>query len=88
MATVINCFDILGIDAYVVNIEVDTIFGQPSVSIVGLGDASVKESKERLEAAINFLEDSNQYNNIEVSRDNSLSRNFRSPHHNASMNSF
>jgi|SRR5665647_1438515 len=52
MAAVVNCFAISGIDAYVVKIETDTIYGQPSVSIVGLGDASVKEAKERLEAAI------------------------------------
>lgn len=53
MASVINSFAISGIDAYVVNIETDTIYGQPTVSIVGLGDAAVKESRERLEAAIN-----------------------------------
>ncbi|MBC2581955.1 YifB family Mg chelatase-like AAA ATPase [Clostridium sp. DJ247] len=53
MASVINSFAIAGIDAYVVNIETDTIYGQPSVSIVGLGDAAVKEARERLEAAIN-----------------------------------
>lgn len=53
MASVVNSFAISGIDAYVVNIETDTIYGQPSVSIVGLGDAAIKESRERLEAAIN-----------------------------------
>lgn len=52
MASVVNSFAISGIDAYVVKIETDTIYGQPSVSIVGLGDASVKEAKERLEASI------------------------------------
>lgn len=53
MASVVKSFAILGIDAYVVNIESDTIYGQPSVSIVGLGDAVVKEARQRLEAAIN-----------------------------------
>lgn len=53
MVSVINSFAISGIEAYVVNIETDTIYGQPSVSIVGLGDAAVKEARERLEAAIN-----------------------------------
>lgn len=53
MASVVNSFAIGGIDGYVVKIETDTIYGQPSVSIVGLGDAAVKEAKERLEAAIN-----------------------------------
>ena len=37
MAEVVNCFAISGIDAYVVNIETDTIYGKPSVSIVGPG---------------------------------------------------
>lgn len=52
MASVVNSFAISGIDGYVVRIETDTIYGQPSVNIVGLGDTSVKESRERLEAAI------------------------------------
>lgn len=52
MASVVNSFGILGIDGYVVTIEVDTIFGQPCVSIVGLGDTAVKEARERLEAAV------------------------------------
>ena len=52
MATIINSFSLLGIHAYLVNIEVDTLYGQPSLSIVGLGDQAVKEARERLEAAI------------------------------------
>lgn len=52
MASVVNSFAIAGIDGYVVKIETDTIYGQPSVSIVGLGDTAVKEARERLEAAI------------------------------------
>ena len=52
MATVINSFSILGIHAHLVNIEVDTLYGQPSVCIVGLADQAVKESRERLDTAI------------------------------------
>lgn len=52
MATIVNSFSLLGIHAYLVNIEVDTLYGQPSLSIVGLGDQAVKEARERLEAAI------------------------------------
>lgn len=52
MASIVNSFGIIGIDGYLVKIEVDTIYGQPSVFIVGMGDRSIKESKERLEAAI------------------------------------
>lgn len=52
MASVINSFAISGIDSFLVEIESDTIYGKPSVSIVGLGDTAIKESRERLEAAI------------------------------------
>jgi len=52
MATVVNSFSITGIDAYVVKIEIDILYGKPYVSIVGMGDTAIKESKERLEAAI------------------------------------
>jgi magnesium chelatase family protein len=52
MAAVVNSFALGGVDGYVVKIETDTIYGKPTVSIVGLGDASVKEAKKRLEAAI------------------------------------
>ncbi len=52
MASVVNSFSLAGIDAYTVKIETDTIYGQPSINIVGLGDTTVKEAKERLEASI------------------------------------
>ncbi len=50
LAVVINSIAIKGVDGYVVKIEVDTKYGQPLVAIIGLGDTSVKEAKERLEA--------------------------------------
>lgn len=37
---------------YVVEVEVDLIYGQPSVTIVGLGDMAIKEARERLQAAM------------------------------------
>lgn len=43
---------VLGIDAYQVHVEVDVSNGLPSMSIVGLPDAAVNESKERVRAAI------------------------------------
>lgn len=52
MASVVKSFGISGIDGYLVNIETDTIYGQPCVCIVGMGDRAVKESRDRLEAAI------------------------------------
>ena len=44
---------LVGIEAYVVEVEVDINFGLPSFTTVGLPEASVKESKERVKAAIN-----------------------------------
>lgn len=53
MAEVINCFGIRGIDGYLVKVEVDTVYGKPLVSIVGMADMSIKESRERIESSIN-----------------------------------
>jgi magnesium chelatase family protein len=43
---------ILGIDAYVVEVEVDIVQGLPVFATVGLPDGAVKESKERVKSAI------------------------------------
>jgi len=43
---------VLGLDAYPVEVEVDIANGLPAFSIVGLPDAAVKESKERVQAAL------------------------------------
>ena len=45
-------FGILGIDAYPIEVEIDATRGLPSLSIVGLADVVIKESKERVRAAI------------------------------------
>ncbi|MDA3799261.1 MAG: YifB family Mg chelatase-like AAA ATPase [Kiritimatiellae bacterium] len=42
----------LGVDAYRVEIEVDCGSGEPKVIVVGLPDAAVKESKERVVTAV------------------------------------
>ena len=44
---------VIGIDAYLVEVEVDITQGLPTFTTVGLPEASVKESKERVRAAIN-----------------------------------
>ncbi len=44
---------VIGIDAYLVEVEVDISPGLPSFTTVGLPEASVKESKERVKSAIN-----------------------------------
>jgi len=43
---------IIGIDAYIVEVEVDISQGLPSFSTVGLPEGAVRESKERVKASI------------------------------------
>ena len=48
---VVSCA-VVGIEGYIVNVEVDLSSGIPGFEIVGLPDSAVKESKERVKAAI------------------------------------
>ncbi|HTM27438.1 MAG TPA: YifB family Mg chelatase-like AAA ATPase [Vicinamibacterales bacterium] len=43
---------VFGIDASTVNIEVDVSYGLPAFTMVGLPDASVRESRDRIRSAI------------------------------------
>lgn len=43
---------VIGIDAFLVEVEVDITSGLPTFTTVGLPEASVKESKERVKSAI------------------------------------
>lgn len=43
---------LIGLEGYLVNIEIDVSAGIPCWDIVGLPDASVKEAKERVRTAI------------------------------------
>lgn len=43
---------VLGLDGVVVEVEVDTSPGLPKIIIVGLPDAAVQESRERVQSAI------------------------------------
>jgi len=43
---------VLGVDAYLVDVEVDIAGGLPAFNIVGLPDAAVQESRERVRSAI------------------------------------
>ena len=45
-------FSILGIEAFPVEIEVDFTRGLPGITIVGLPDSSIRESRERVRAAL------------------------------------
>lgn len=45
-------FGLLGLEAYPVEIEIDVAAGLPQVTLVGLADTAIKESKERVRSAI------------------------------------
>ena len=48
----VNSAGLIGLDGYIVEVEIDISPGMPAFDIVGLPDAAVKESKERVRAAI------------------------------------
>ena len=52
MLAQVDALAVLGVDAYVVRVEVDVSSNFASFSIVGLPDAAVRESSERVRAAI------------------------------------
>jgi magnesium chelatase family protein len=52
MLAKVNASAVLGIDAYVVEVEADISTGMPAFTTVGLPDGAVKESKERVTSAI------------------------------------
>ncbi|MDD5513377.1 MAG: magnesium chelatase domain-containing protein, partial [Candidatus Omnitrophica bacterium] len=52
MLAKIMSFGLLGIEAYPVEIEIDISRGLPAVTVVGLADTAIRESKERVKAAI------------------------------------
>ena len=43
---------LFGMNAYLVDVEIDLMRGMPSFDIVGLPDAAVKESRDRVRAAL------------------------------------
>src|SRR5512136_1140990 len=51
LARIFSCA-IIGLDGVVVDVEVDTGLGLPGMTIVGLPDAAVQESRERVQAAV------------------------------------
>src|SRR3712207_8432816 len=52
MVIKINSATFTGINGNIINVEIDISNGLPTFNIVGLPDISVKESKERVRAAI------------------------------------
>ena len=51
LARVFSCA-VIGLDGVIVDVEVDTGQGLPSIIVVGLPDAAVQESRERVQSAI------------------------------------
>ncbi len=45
-------FGICGIEAYAVEVEVDVACGLPALSLVGMADTAIRESRERVKSAI------------------------------------
>ncbi len=52
MAVIVNCFALSGVNGYHVQVEVNTNFGKPGISIIGMADQAIKESSERIKATI------------------------------------
>ncbi len=51
LAKLYSC-SVIGIDGFIVDVEVDISYGLPGFNIVGLPEVSVRESKDRVKAAI------------------------------------
>ena len=52
MLSIINSNNLIGIDSFLVKVEIDITRGIPSFSIVGLPGTEVKEARERVKSAI------------------------------------
>ena len=52
MLSKVKSYGLIGLEGYLVEVEIDINNGLPAFDIVGLPDASVKESKERVRSAI------------------------------------
>ncbi|MDX6578837.1 MAG: magnesium chelatase family protein, partial [Gaiellales bacterium] len=52
MIATARTFTLLGVDAHPVGVEVDVRRGLQSFALVGLPDAAVRESRERVRAAL------------------------------------
>ncbi len=52
MLSIIKSMSLKGLEGYIIDVQVDVSNGLPDWDIVGLPDTSIKESKERVKAAI------------------------------------
>ena len=52
MITKVKSCGLIGLDGYIIDVEIDINMGMPAFDIVGLPDLAVRESKERVRAAV------------------------------------
>ena len=52
MLSIINSSNLIGINGYLIKIEIDITNGIPSFNIVGLASTEIKESRERVKSAV------------------------------------
>ena len=52
MVSKINSIGLFGLDSYMIEVEADVTKGQQAFDIVGLPDSAVRESRDRVRAAI------------------------------------
>ncbi len=55
MVTIINSIGLKGLEGYVVRVEVKWLNGMEQISVIGLPDASIKESKDRMKGALHSV---------------------------------
>ena len=52
LLSIVKSMSLKGLEGYIIDVQVDVSAGLPSWDIVGLPDLSIKESKERVKAAV------------------------------------
>ena len=52
MLSIVKSMSLIGLDGYLISVQVDVSSGIPCFEVVGLPDASIRESKERVQTAI------------------------------------
>ncbi|MBH0230762.1 YifB family Mg chelatase-like AAA ATPase [Halobacillus yeomjeoni] len=55
MATIVKSIGLKGLEGYVVGAEAQSLSGVEQISVIGLPDASIKESKDRLKGALHSV---------------------------------
>lgn len=56
MATVTKTIGMNGLEGYVIKVEARILKGVPTMSIIGLADKAIKESRDRIEACFNTMD--------------------------------